>query len=109
MKNMKKLISVLALGISLTLGSMPLIAQEAPAPTNNFRGMNWAQLGDNFSTGPLVIQGLSSSDSYATVQGKANALYDDMASTMGVNTVRLPINTQTVANTTWWNSLPRRH
>lgn len=103
MKNMKKLVSVLALGISLTLGSMPLAAQQAPA-TNSFRGMNWAQLGDNFSTSPLVIQGLSSSDSYATVQGKANALYDDMASAMGVNTVRLPINTQTVANTTWWNA-----
>ncbi len=50
------------------------------------------------------IQGLSQSDSNATVRAKANALYDDMASTMGVNTVRLPINTHTVANTTWWNA-----
>ncbi|MFY1638219.1 hypothetical protein ACN27F_33875 [Solwaraspora sp. WMMB335] len=61
--------------------------------------MNWAVLGDNFSTGPLVVQGLSSSDSNATVRAKANALYDDMATTMGINTVRLPINTHTVGTT----------
>jgi endoglucanase len=79
-------------------------ASPAHAATSQFRGMNWAVLGDNFSTGPLVVQGLSQSDSNATVRAKANALYDDMAATMGVNTVRLPINTHTVANTTWWNA-----
>ncbi|MGX7672550.1 glycoside hydrolase family 5 protein [Plantactinospora sp. DSM 117369] len=77
-------------------------ASPASAATNQFRGMNWAVLGDNFSTGPLVVQGLSQSDSNATVRAKANALYDDMAA-MGVNTVRLPINTHTVG-TTWWNN-----
>jgi hypothetical protein len=77
-------------------------ATPASAATNRFKGMNWAVLGDNFTTGTLVLQGLSSSDSYATVRAKANALYDDMA-TVGVNTVRLPINTQT-AGTAWWNS-----
>jgi hypothetical protein len=65
--------------------------------------MNWAVLGDNFSRGPLVVDGLSSSDSYATVRAKANALYDDMESSLGVNTVRLPINTHTVG-TSWWNA-----
>ncbi|WP_245712873.1 RICIN domain-containing protein [Micromonospora nigra] len=78
-------------------------SSPATAATNQFRGMNWAVLGDNFSTGPLVVHGLSSSDSNATVRAKANALYDDMASTMGVNTVRLPINTHTVG-TTWWDA-----
>ena len=43
-------------------------------------------------------QGLSQSDSNATVRAKANAVYDDMASTMGINTVRLPINTHTVGD-----------
>ncbi|MEO6082679.1 MAG: RICIN domain-containing protein [Umezawaea sp.] len=84
--------------------SLVVVASPAQAATSQFRGMNWAVLGDNFSTSPLVIQGLSQSDSNATVRAKANALYDDMASTMGVNTVRLPINTHTVANTTWWNA-----
>ena len=87
-----------AVAIAVT-GSTP-----AYAATNQFRGMNWAVLGDNFSTGTLVLHGLSQSDSNATVRAKANALYDDMASTMGVNTVRLPVNTHTVANTTWWNA-----
>ena len=104
---MKKLTSILVLlvfSLSIWVGSLPLGAQAAPAlATSSFRGMNWAVLGDNFKTTPLYIQGLSSSDSYATVQAKANALYDDMASTMGVNTVRLPINTHTVG-TTWWNA-----
>ena len=79
-------------------------ASSANAATNHFRGMNWAVLGDNFSTGTLVVQGLSQSDSNATVRAKANALYDVMEYVMGVNTVRLPINTHTVANTTWWNA-----
>ena len=84
--------------------SLVVLTPPATAATSQFRGMNWAVLGDNFSTGTLVVQGLNQSDSYATVRAKANALYDDMAATMGVNTVRLPINTHTVANTTWWNS-----
>jgi hypothetical protein len=78
-------------------------ASPASAATSQFRGMNWAVLGDNFSTGVLVIDGLSQSDSYATVQAKANAIYTNMASTMGVNTVRLPINTHTVSST-WWSN-----
>ena len=84
------------------LGVVVVTSSPATAATRQFRGMNWAVLGDNFSTGPLVLHGLSQSDSNATVQAKANALYDDMAA-MGVNTVRLPINTHTVG-TTWWNA-----
>ncbi|MEU8001840.1 RICIN domain-containing protein [Catellatospora sp. NPDC049111] len=86
------------------VAGLVVTAAPASAATSQFRGMNWAVLGDNFSTGTLVVQGLSQSDSNATVRAKANALYDDMAATMGVNTVRLPINTHTVANTTWWNA-----
>ncbi|MFB9474038.1 RICIN domain-containing protein [Nonomuraea salmonea] len=86
------------------LAGLVLTAPPAQAATSQFRGMNWAVLGDNFSTGPLVVQGLSQSDSYATVRAKADSLYDDMAATMGVNTVRLPVNTHTVAATSWWNA-----
>ncbi|GAB4085678.1 ricin-type beta-trefoil lectin domain protein [Myceligenerans cantabricum] len=77
-------------------------AQPAAADTAQFRGVNWAVLGDNFSTGPLVLDGLDDSDSYATVQAKANAVYDDMESQLGINTVRLPVNTHTVG-TDWWS------
>ncbi|GAA1270277.1 ricin-type beta-trefoil lectin domain protein [Sphaerisporangium rubeum] len=89
---------------TLTAAAALVSAPSANAATGHFRGMNWAVFGDNFSTGPLVLQGLSQSDSNATVRAKANSLYDHMEYIMGVNTVRLPINTHTVANTTWWNS-----
>jgi hypothetical protein len=77
-------------------------ATPAGAATDQFRGMNWAVLGDNFNKNPLVLQGLSQSDSNATVQATANALYDDMVA-MDVNTVRLPINTHTVGSAWWTN------
>jgi hypothetical protein len=88
----------------VVLAGLVVSSSPAAAATRGFRGMNWAVLGDNFSTVALVPQGLSRSDSNATVRAKANALYDDMAATLGVNTVRLPINTHTVADTTWWNA-----
>ncbi|MEV1111657.1 RICIN domain-containing protein [Micromonospora sp. NPDC049751] len=89
--------------LTAMVGGIAVRPGPAAAATSQFRGMNWAVLGDNFSTGPLVVQGLSMSDSNATVRAKANALYDDMASTLGVNTVRLPINTHTVG-TAWWEA-----
>ena len=101
------LLSVLT-ALALVPTAVLATASPAAAATSQFRGMNWAVLGDNFSTGPLVVQGLSQSDSNATVRAKANALYDDMASTMGVNTVRLPINTHTVGHDLV-ERLPRRH
>lgn len=97
--------TVVALLAALVLLPVTALSTAAPATaaTSQFRGMNWAVLGDNFSTGPLVLDGLSSSDSYTEVQAKANAVYDDMEATLGVNTVRLPVNTHTVG-TAWWNS-----
>ncbi|PMR61906.1 glycosyl hydrolase [Verrucosispora sp. ts21] len=91
----------------VALGAVPTAvlagASPAAADTTAFRGVNWARLGDNFHGGPLVLHGLSSSDSYATVQAKANAIYTGFQNNLGANTVRLPINTYTVG-TSWWNS-----
>lgn len=95
----RPLIGAIAAALLATLGC----TAPAAAATSQFRGMNWAVAGDNYSTGLLVVDGLSSTDSYATVQAKANALYDDMQSSLGINTVRLPINTHTVGSA-WWNS-----
>ncbi|WP_246636256.1 glycoside hydrolase family 5 protein [Actinoplanes hulinensis] len=102
MTPLRRLLTPLLVTALTALGAVAVGSSPAAAATNQFRGMNWAMLGDNFSTGPLVVQGLSSSDSNATVRAKANALYDDMAA-IGVNTVRLPINTHTVG-TTWWEN-----
>jgi hypothetical protein len=89
-------------GALVAVTVIPIGAAPAGAATNQFKGMNWARVGDNFTTGTHVLDGLSSSDSYSAVEAKANAIYDDMA-TLGVNTVRLPINTQDVS-TSWWSA-----
>jgi len=44
------------------------------AATNDFRGVNWADQRDNFVDDTLVLGGLSTSDSYATTQTKANQI-----------------------------------
>jgi len=71
-------------------------------PSDSLRGVNWACDGDNFSNGILVLSGLTSSDSYATVTSIANAILSGIQIT-GANTVRIPINYPT-ATTSWWNS-----
>jgi hypothetical protein len=78
-------------------------APSASAATNQFQGLNWARLGDNYTGSPLVLAGLSGTDSYSTVLAKADAIYAGFQGNLGANTVRLPINTYTVG-TTWWNS-----
>ncbi|MCD0447229.1 RICIN domain-containing protein [Glycomyces sp. A-F 0318] len=102
-RRLRRLLLTALASLALVPATVLTAASPAQADTSDFRGVNWAVLGDNFSTGPLVIDGLSASDSYATVQAKANAVYDDMESLLGVNTVRLPINTHTVG-TAWWNA-----
>ncbi|MFY1691134.1 ricin-type beta-trefoil lectin domain protein [Plantactinospora sp. WMMB782] len=93
--------AVAAVGVaSITaLGGAP----PAAAETSQFRGVNWARLGDNFHAGPLVLHGLNSYDSYSTVVAKATAVYTGFQNNLGANTVRLPINTFSVG-TSWWNA-----
>ncbi|MEH0532707.1 cellulase family glycosylhydrolase [Streptomyces stelliscabiei] len=97
-----------ALAYILTVPSALAVAEHDSASptatdTSQFRGVNWARLGDNFHGGPLVLHGLSGSDSYQTVVAKADAIYTGFESNLGANTVRLPINTYTVG-TNWWSA-----
>lgn len=98
----RRVLCVLAALAMMSVGLF-VSAPPASADTSQFRGVNWARKGDNFTTGTLVLDGLSGSDSYATVLAKADAVYDDMANLLGVNTVRLPVNTHTVGSS-WWNA-----
>src|ERR1700744_2565993 len=82
---------------STVVGTFPAV------PSDSLRGVNWACDGDNFSDGILVLSGLTSSDSYATVTSKANAILSGIQATTGANTIRIPINYPT-ATTNWWNS-----
>ncbi len=75
--------------------------QPAPLAAADFRGVNWAMPGDNFTDGPVVPEGLSESDSYDTVKAKAAAVIEGFATTIDANTVRLPINFDSVPGTTW--------
>ncbi|HKN53276.1 MAG TPA: cellulase family glycosylhydrolase, partial [Amycolatopsis sp.] len=83
--------------ITLLSGAAPALAD-----TSQFKGVNWARLGDNFDTGPLVPQGLNLTDDYKTVQAKSDAMLTAFAS-LGANTVRLPLNPASVG-TAWWDS-----
>jgi endoglucanase len=92
-------LSALVLVPVITLAGAP----SASADTSQFRGVNWAVPGDNFVTGLLVLDGLNQSDSYATVRAKADAIYNGFENGLGVNTVRLPVNTHTVGSS-WWDA-----
>jgi endoglucanase len=72
-------------------------------PASALKGVNWAADGDNFSDGILVLSGLTSADSYATVSAKADAVLTGIQTNTGANTVRLPVNYSTVSQA-WWNS-----
>lgn len=72
-------------------------------PASALKGVNWAADGDNFSDGILVLSGLTSADSYATVSAKADAVLGGIQTNTGANTVRLPVNYSTVSQA-WWNS-----
>lgn len=66
----------------------------------DFKGVNWADTRDNFADDELVLSGTTSGDSYATIQTKANPILAGFQSA-GANTVRLPINSSTVLQSSW--------
>ncbi|GAA2559777.1 cellulase family glycosylhydrolase [Winogradskya consettensis] len=88
-----------------TLLTVTALAVVTPAPaqaaTNSFRGVNWADARDNYVDGWVIPTGLTASDSYATVRSKADGIVAGFQSQLGANTLRLPINPQSV-NSTWW-------
>jgi endoglucanase len=81
----------------------PKIIKVDSTPASALKGVNWAADGDNFSDGILVLSGLTSSDSYATVSAKADAVLSGIQTNTGANTVRLPVNYSTTSQA-WWNS-----
>lgn len=89
----------LLIGVLAVLAGAPL----ASADTSDFRGVNWAVLGDNFVEGRLVLYGLDESDDYNTVRAKADAVYTGFEENLAINTVRLPVNTHTVGSD-WWDA-----
>src|SRR5689334_919065 len=77
------------------------IAQDASAATNDLRGVNWADARDNYVDGWLIPTGLAAGDSYDAVRTKADGIITGFQQQLGANTLRLPINAQSV-NSGWW-------
>ena len=90
--------AVVAAAVSVTVLA---VAREASAATNSFRGVNWADARDNYVDGWVIPTGLTASDSYSTVHTKADGILAGFQNLLGANTVRLPINPQSV-NSSWW-------
>ena len=88
----------LAAGLALPLLAVP---QSATAATDAFRGVNWADARDNYVDGWVIPTGLTAGDSYSTVRTTADGIISDFQQKLGANTVRLPINPQSV-NSDWW-------
>jgi MYXO-CTERM domain-containing protein len=74
-----------------------IVASDASAATNQFRGVNWADSRDNFQAGVLYISGLSSSDTYNSALAVGNAIMEQFVTKLGANSVRIPINEATVS------------
>jgi hypothetical protein len=92
--------------VSMVAASLVIVAQPATpalAATNQFKGVNWADTRDNYNTGWVIPDGLSSSDTYSQVYTVANDTIEAFKSDLGANTVRLPINIPSVSQS-WWSS-----
>jgi hypothetical protein len=79
------------------------VAHSASAATNSFRGVNWADARDNYVDGWVIPSGLTASDSYSTVKTKADGILTGFQNLLGANTLRLPVNPQSV-NSSWWTA-----
>jgi MYXO-CTERM domain-containing protein len=87
----------------VALSAVPgLVTFNTSAATNQFRGVNWADPGDNFQPGILYISGLSSSDTYDSALAVGNSIMDQFVSKLGANSVRLPVNEATVSK--FWST-----
>ena len=90
------------ISVVVLLAAVGLATPSASAATNQFRGVNWADPGDNFQSGVLYISGLSSSDTYDSALAVGNAVMSQFVSKLGANAGRLPINEATVSS--FWST-----
>ena len=92
-------------GMTSTGGTTATGGTAAIDGAASFHCVNWADPGDNFQAGVLQPSGLSaSSDTYATVLAKSNAILAGFQTALGANSIRIPINEPTLTNTAWWTA-----
>ena len=91
-------------GATTTGGTSATGGTAAIAGAPSFHCVNWADPRDNFVNGLLELSGLSSaSDTYATVQQKADQILSEFQTKLQANSIRIPINEPTVSSS-WWNA-----
>ncbi|MFE4911290.1 ricin-type beta-trefoil lectin domain protein [Streptomyces sp. NPDC056652] len=97
---------MLAVLAVLVLVPLKTVSDASPAAADTrlapgqFQGVHWSRLGDNFTFDRLVLQGLSPNDDYNSARTKADGMFAAFQSTLGANTVRLPMNPATAS----WNT-----
>ncbi len=87
-----------AFGGSVAVGDGGLLAAE----TAGLHCFNWADAGDNFQKGALVLTGLGATDSYDTVLASSNAIISGFQKVLSATAFRMPINETTVNTATTW-------
>jgi len=91
--------------ISILIGGF--IAVITPALTTaaisagQVRGVNWGDPRDNFVCGNLLPSGIYAGESYSTILSKSSAITTRLSSLTGANTIRLPVNVDTVTGSFW--------
>jgi hypothetical protein len=86
-----------------TTSTSIIVDTTSRVPASTLKGINWACTADNFCDTILVLSGLASTDSYAAVQSKSDAILSGIIANTGANTIRIPVNYPT-ASQSWWNS-----
>jgi hypothetical protein len=85
------------------LGLVAASPASAAVSAGQIHGLNWGDTRDNFVCGNLMPTGLYDTESYGTVHSKSTAILGGLVSSSGANTVRMPVNIDTVAGS-WWNA-----
>jgi hypothetical protein len=102
-KKYLQLFLVLAITLSaIGINTFTSSSLKVSAATNQIKGVNWADPGDNFQSGVIYVSGLSSSDTYASASTVADRVVGQFVSLLGSNTVRMPINEATVSS--YWST-----
>lgn len=108
MIRLRKKLLTSPLGAMLLGAALFLPSLASAAPTFDFMdGCNWADPRDNYVNGILVMSGVGANSSNATHKAKAKELAG-YAKSRGMNSIRVPTNPDTIANSDQWGKFKNR-
>ncbi len=71
-------------------------------PSSAYQGVNWADARDNFVDGKIIPSGIDEEAPLAEVERQAHSIFSQLKELLGINTVRLGINPDTVGDADYW-------